>query len=358
MRVTVSHAQRKEEHLRACLEEDVTFHRPTSGFDLVQLPHCAAPELSLVEIDLSTSFLGRNLKAPLLISSMTGGAASARRINHHLAQAAQELGVALALGSLRAALEDDQVAATYQVRRVAPDVFLCANLGAVQLNYGYGVDECRRAVDLVEADALILHLNPLQEALQDGGNTNFAGLLDQIGAVCAHLETPVIVKEVGWGISEHVARRLHEAGVAAIDVAGAGGTSWSQVERHRAESDSARRIAEAFTDWGIPTTQALFEARRGAPDATLIASGGVRNGVHVAKSLALGAHLAGLALPLLEPAQRSADAVHMRMEELIGELRIAMFCTGCRRVDDLRRLPVTMRHPELYTPAGETASGR
>jgi len=194
-------------------------------------------------------------------------------------------------------------------------------------------------------------LNPLQEALQQGGNTNFAGLLRKIGDVCKRLPVPVIVKEVGWGISEDVARRLCEAGVAAIDVAGAGGTSWSQVERHRAESDSARRIAATFEDWGIPTTQSLIDARRGAPNMPLIASGGVRNGVHVAKSLALGAHLAGLALPLLEPAQKSTDAVVARIEELIQQLRIAMFCSGCRTLDDLRRLPVIIRDPGSYLPA-------
>lgn len=344
--MTASHAQRKEDHLRICLEEDVSFRCPTSGFAGIQLPHCALPELALGEVDLRTQFLGHTLRAPLLISSMTGGAFSSRGINGNLALAAQELGIGLALGSLRAALEDAEMAATYQVRDLAPDVFLSANLGAVQLNYGYGVADCQRAVDLVEADALVLHLNPLQEALQGGGNTDFAGLLHKIEAVCRQLPAPVIVKEVGWGISEVVARQLADAGAAAIDVAGAGGTSWSQVERHRAGRSSEQRIADAFQNWGIPTVQAILEARRGAPGTGLIASGGLRTGVHIAKALALGANLAGMALPLLEPATRSTEAVVDHLTEVIQQLRIAMFSTGCRRVEELRDLQVTLRCPD------------
>ena len=340
-----AHARRKEEHLRICLEEDVRFHYPAAGFDALQLPHRALPELALSEVDTRAEFLGRRLRAPLLISSMTGGSESGRQINRHLALAAQELGLALGLGSLRPALEDPAAAGTYQVRDLAPDVFLCANLGAVQLNYGYGIEECRRAVELVGADALILHLNPLQEALQEGGNTNFAGLLDKIASICAALPVPVIVKEVGWGISEEVARQLAGAGVAAIDVAGAGGTSWSRVEMHRAEGESARRIAAAFENWGLPTVQSLLEARRGAPATPLIASGGLRDGVDVAKALALGAQLAGMARPLLEPASRSIDALRTRLHEIIQELRIAMFCAGCRQAADLWRLDVAVRPP-------------
>ncbi|MFN3929561.1 MAG: type 2 isopentenyl-diphosphate Delta-isomerase, partial [Thermoflexus sp.] len=223
-------SQRKADHIRINLEEDVSFGQLTTGFERLRFVHRALPELDLQEVDLSTTFFGKTLKAPLLISSMTGGTEEAGRINRNLAEAAQARGIAMGLGSMRAALERPELLPTFQVRRYAPDILLFANLGAVQLNYGYTVDHCRRAVELVKADALILHLNPLQEALQPEGDTNFAGLLRKIEAVCKALPVPVVVKEVGWGISEEVARLLADAGVAAIDVAGAGGTSWSQVE--------------------------------------------------------------------------------------------------------------------------------
>lgn len=332
--------QRKEEHLRVCLEEEVQFSFPDSGFDRFRLPHCAAPEISLSSVDTGIEWLGKRLSAPLLVSSMTGGTDSAACINRHLATAAQKAGVALALGSLRAGLECNAKLASYQVRDVAPDILLFANLGAVQLNYGYGLEECRRAVESVGADGLILHLNPLQEALQEGGNTDFSGLLTKISALCGQLPFPVIVKEVGWGISDRVSRQLAECGVSAIDVAGAGGTSWSRVEMRRACHEELRGMAKAFENWGIPTVQSIQEARRGAPHSFLIASGGVRTGVHIAKALALGADMAGLAYPLLQPATISSQATIERLSQLIQELRVAMFCCGCRTLDELRQLPM------------------
>ena len=334
------HPQRKLDHLRIILEEDVQFKGLTTGFERLRFVHRALPELSLGEISLSTVFLGKELRAPLIISSMTGGAESLEALNMNLAQAAQATGVAMGVGSQRAAIEDPAVAYTYQVRAVAPDILLLANLGAVQLNYGYGVEECRRAVEMIEADGLILHLNPLQECLQADGNTDFGGLLAKIEAVCRALPVPVIVKEVGWGISEEVARQLASAGVAAIDVAGAGGTSWSAVESHRAPTERLRRIAAAFADWGIPTAEALQMARRGAPGVPLIASGGIRNGVEVAKAIALGADVAALASPLLKAAALSAEAVVERIEEISQELRIAMFCIGAAHLGELRETPL------------------
>ena len=199
------HSQRKADHLRIVLEEDVRFPRLTTGLERYRFVHCALPELSLAAISMETTFLGKKLHAPLFISSMTGGTPAAEAINHHLAAAAQELGLGMGVGSLRAALENPDLIPTYQVRDVAPDILLLANLGAVQLNYGYGVDHCRRAVEMIEADGLILHLNPLQEALQFDGNTDFSGLLGKIEKVCHALEVPVVVKEVGWGLSEEVA---------------------------------------------------------------------------------------------------------------------------------------------------------
>lgn len=333
-------SSRKLDHVRIVLDQDVGAKGTHTGFAAYRLPHEALPELDLAEIDTRTTFLDKPLAAPLLISSMTGGAADVERINLALAEGAQVLGIAMGVGSQRAAIRDTSVARTYQVRRVAPDVPLLANLGAVQLNYGYGVDECRRAVEMIEADALILHLNALQEAVQPEGNTNFKGLLQKIEQVCAHVGVPVIVKEVGNGIGAATARRLVEAGVWGIDVAGAGGTSWSEVERFRQTTDNGARVAGAFAGWGIPTTEALRAVRAALPAVLLIGSGGVRNGVDVAKAIALGADLAGTAKPALISAvqERGAAAVVEGLRAFIDELRIAMFCSGCGSLADLRRL--------------------
>jgi len=229
---------------------------------------------------------------------------------------------------------------TYRVRHIAPDILLLANLGAIQLNYGYGPDECRRAIEMIEADALILHLNPLQEALQPEGETRFARLLPKIEAVCRALEVPVVVKEVGWGISEEVARRLAGAGVAAIDVAGAGGSSWSQVEMHRATTERHRRVAAAFADWGIPTAESLLMTRRGAPGLPIIASGGIRDGIQMAKAIALGAAACGIAGPFLRAASQSTAAVAELIATLVAQLRIAMFAAGAADIPALQNAPI------------------
>ena len=331
-----SHAQRKLDHLRICGEQDVSSRSITTGLERYRLIHCALPELDLADISLATQFLGRQLSAPLLISAITGGTSEARAVNLNLATAAQTLGLAMSVGSQRAAIENPDQAVTYQVRSVAPDVLLFANLGAVQLNYGYGLAECRRAVDMIGADALVLHLNPLQEALQPGGNTNFVGLKDRIRAVCQGLAVPVIIKEVGWGLSETVARQLATTGVAALDVAGAGGTSWSEVEKHRAESELEQQVAAHFGCWGISTAEAILQARRGSPDLPLIASGGIRTGPEAAVALALGADLIGLAGPLVRPAGVSAAAVEAKLSIVIEGLRIAMFAAGIRDIRSLR----------------------
>jgi len=335
-------SKRKLAHLRASLKGDVSFPRLTTGLERYRLLHQALPELNWADVDLRCSFLGHPMRAPLLISSMTGGAEPAgglspREINLRLAWAAQEFGLALGVGSQRAALERPELAHTYQVRSVAPDILLLANLGAVQLNYGYGPAECQRAVDMIEADGLILHLNPLQEYFQSQGNLNFMGLLGKIEAVCRALEVPVIVKEVGWGISPQVARQLVEAGVAAIDVAGAGGTSWSEVERLQATDPMRQAIAGTFADWGIPTAEALVAVRQALPNIPLIASGGIRTGLDVAKAVALGADLAGIARPLLVAAYSSREALRAALLQILEELRLAMFCTGSATLAELRR---------------------
>lgn len=326
---------RKADHVRINLEEPVE-SRLRTGLERFRFLPLALPEIDLAEVSSATSFLGRALGSPLLISSMTGGAAGLGIINHRLAEAAQACRIAMGVGSQRAAIESADLADSFRIRDLAPDVPLLANLGAVQLNYGYGLDQCRRAVDMIEADALILHLNALQEAVQPGGDTRWSGLLARIGAVARALPVPLIVKEVGWGISADDARRLAEAGVAAIDVAGAGGTSWSEVEKHRAESERQRRVAGAFVGWGIPTAESLRAVAAAAPGLTLIASGGLRDGLDVAKSLALGAGLAGLAGPFLRAADRSTEAVIEEIEVLDETLRVAMFAIGARDLAALR----------------------
>lgn len=330
---------RKADHIRINLEQDVQSGL-AAGFHKIHFIHQALPELGLKQVTPVTSFLGKSLAAPLLISSMTGGTEQAGRINQALAEAAGACRVAMGLGSQRAALEDARWESTFQVRRVAPDLLLLANLGAVQLNYGYGPAECRRAIDMVGADALILHLNPLQEAVEAGGDSDFGDLLPKIEAVCRSVSVPVIVKEVGWGISAGTARRLVEAGVAVIDVAGAGGTSWSQVARHRANSPDQAELAAAFVDWGIPTPLALQAVRRELPQVPLIASGGLRTGVDLAKGIALGADMGGMAGPFLKAASESADAVHALIQLTIEQLRVAMFATGSRDLAGLRHAPL------------------
>jgi isopentenyl-diphosphate delta-isomerase len=330
------HDRRKADHIRINLEEDVQFSSLTTGFENYRLVHQALPELDLSRIDTATELFGKRLQAPLLISSMTGGTDAAGAINRNLAAAAQQRGVAMGLGSQRTALEQPETIDSFRVRGVAPDVLLFANLGAVQLNYGYGVEHCRRAVEVVEADALILHLNPLQEALQADGDWDWSGLLGKIERVCRELAVPVIVKEVGWGISEQAARWLAGAGVAGIDVAGSGGTSWSEVEYHRAPTETLRRIAKAFADWGIPTAEALRMVRTGAPGLPLIASGGLRTGIEAAKALSLGAAAVGVASPFLKSAAASSEEVIAEIDQFTLELRIAMFCAGAGDLGALR----------------------
>jgi isopentenyl-diphosphate delta-isomerase len=339
------HQQRKSDHIRINLQEDVNFKQVPTGFERYRLIHCALPDFNLEDVDTSTSLLSKPLAVPFIISSMTGGTPEARAINRRLAEAAQTAGIGMGVGSQRAAIEDPALADTYRVRDVAPDILLMANLGAIQLSYGYGPDECRRAVEMIEADALILHLNPLQEALQPEGETRFAGLLPKIEAVCQASEVPVIAKEVGAGFSEQVARRLANVGVAAIDVAGAGGSSWSQVEMHRATTERQRQVAAAFADWGIPTSESLLMARRGAPELPIIASGGIRDGIQMAKAIALGAAVCGVAGAFLYAATRSTAAVAELISVLVTQLRIAMFAAGVPDVSALRHAPIVPVSP-------------
>ncbi|MCD6424920.1 MAG: type 2 isopentenyl-diphosphate Delta-isomerase [Anaerolineales bacterium] len=327
-------SSRKAEHIHINLNENVESGL-SSGLDYYHFPHQALPEIDLEKVRMDFTLFGKEIFAPIFISSMTGGTDQAERINHNLAAAAQQIGIPMGVGSQRAMLEDPSLASTFQIRKSAPDIVLFANLGAVQLNYGLSVEDCQRAVELIEANALILHLNPLQEAVMADGNTNFSGLLKRIESVCNTLTVPVIAKEVGWGISYQAARQLVDAGISAIDVAGAGGTSWTEVEMHRAQNETQRQVAGAFIDWGIPTAESLQLVKEAAPEIPIFASGGIRNGVEIAKSVALGATMAGLAGPFLKAAVDSPQAVLEIIQRLIREIQITMFAAG---VSDLNTL--------------------
>lgn len=338
-------ASRKADHIRINLEENVQFPRLTTGLERYRFMHMALPELDLAEVDTSLTLFGKHLKTPILVSSMTGGTEQARQINRTLAEAAQATGMAMGLGSQRAAIRNPDLAYTFQVRDVAPDILLFANVGAVQLNYGFTLEHYRRAVDMVGADALILHFNALQEAVQPEGDGNFKGLLPKIEQLCAAIGVPVIAKEVGWGFSEQDARRLAAAGIAAIDVAGAGGTSWSEVEYHRAPTAFHARVARSFADWGIPTAESIEYVRRGAPGMPIIASGGLRDGIDIAKCIALGACMGGMAGPFLKAAAGSLDAVLELVREVDHQIRIAMFAAGARDMAALSEVSLVRVEP-------------
>ena len=333
--------QRKSDHIKINLEQDVRSAMST-GLEKYHFVHEALPELDLESVDPGLNLFGKRLAAPILISSMTGGTEKAGEINRRLAEAAGEVGIAMGVGSQRAALEHPEQTPTFSItRQVAPDILLFANLGAVQLNYGYGLDECRRAVDMIKADALILHLNPLQEAVQAGGNTDFAGLAKKIEQVCRKLEVPVIAKEVGWGLSERTAKLLANCGVAAIDVAGAGGTSWSQVEMHRAPDEFTRKLAATFVGWGLPTSESILNVKRAAPDMTIFASGGLKDGLDIAKCVALGAALGGMAGQFLRAAAVSTEQVIEMIHLTKRQIEVTMFAAGVDSLDLLQNIQIS-----------------
>jgi isopentenyl-diphosphate Delta-isomerase len=327
--------QRKADHIKINLEKDVR-SALTTGLENFRFTHEALPELDLDQVDTSLSLFGKRLSAPILISSMTGGTSDAETINLRLAEAAQEMKIAMGVGSQRAAIEHPEQARTFQVRRVAPDILLFANLGAVQLNYGYGIDQCRRAVEMIEADALIFHFNPLQEAVQDAGDTNFAGLAGKLEEICKTLDVPVIAKEVGWGISERSAQILADCGVKAIDVAGAGGTSWSQVEMHRAPDEFTRELAATFVGWGIPTAESILNVKKAASEMTIFASGGIKDGLDIAKCIALGATLGGMAGQFLKAAAVSTRSAVQMLKLTKRQIEVSMFAAGVGTFEDLK----------------------
>lgn len=334
---------RKSDHIAICLEEEVQARGVTTGFKNVFLVHRALPEIDRNEIDLSTVVFNHNFSAPLIVEAMTGGTTEAMEINSNIAQAVEQLGLGMGVGSQRAAIENPKLEKTYSITRErAPTAFLIANIGGPQLVGGYGVREARKAIEMMDADALAIHLNPLQEAVQPEGETNYMGVLEKIREMVQALEIPVIVKETGAGIASEEAKKLESAGVAGIDISGAGGTSWAAVEYHRAKrirDEPRQKLGEAFWNWGIPTAVSLVETVQSV-SLKVIASGGVRSGLDVAKSLTLGADLTGMASPLLYPATKGPEEVEKSIRTVLEELKNAMFLVGAESIQELKERPV------------------
>jgi len=337
--------ERKKSHLDISLKENVEADT-SSGFEDVTLVHQALPESTRSEIETSTEFFGHQLKAPVIIESMTGGTAEALKINRLLAECAEKRGYAIGVGSQRAAIENPRLRKTYSVvRDYAPNALVFANIGCPQLASGYGIEEAKAAVEMIKADALMVHSNPLQESIQLEGEPNFKGVLEKMQEIASALnDIPLVLKETGAGISGETAAQIQRAGAKGIDVAGAGGTSWAAVEYFRAVQAGNRlqqTLGKTFREWGIPTCVSVVEASR-STNLTVIASGGLRNGLHIAKSIALGASAGGVALPLLVATMRGKKSLEEVAVSLVEELKTAMFLVGARSLKDLRSVPVVL----------------
>jgi isopentenyl-diphosphate delta-isomerase len=352
-------SNRKIEHIELCATHNVEAHRDEhnnrrTGFDDIILIHNALPEINKEEIDTTTFFLGHTMSNPLLIQSMTGGHPDTLKVNRALALAAREFGIGIGVGSQRAALENPASEDSFRiVRDTAPDAFVFGNLGIAQLKE-FGIEGVKQAVEMIDANAIAIHLNFLQEAIQPEGDTNASGGLNLIKQVCQDLKIPVIIKETGAGISHEVAQKLCDAGVSAIDVGGLGGTSWAGVEVYRAQKRGAilsKDLGNLFWDWGIPTSISVIESNISVP---VIATGGIRTGIDIAKSLAIGASLCGTALPLVRPALTGYKEVVKKLETINEELKVVMFLTGCRTIEELKsaRVVITGRTSEYLNGRG------
>jgi isopentenyl-diphosphate delta-isomerase len=337
--------RRKADHIRISLRENVQARKTTTGLEDIFFIHKALPDIDKEKIDLSTTVLGHRFAAPLIVGAITGGTQEALKINATIAEAVEELGLGMGVGSQRAAIEDKKLEKTFAiVRKKAPTAFLVANIGGVQLVNGHGLKEVKKAIEMIDADAIAIHLNPLQEAVQPEGQTNFRGILEKMSEITKELDKPVIAKETGAGIASEEAKKLEDAGVKGIDISGAGGTSWAAVEYYRAkgkENSSQRRLGDVFWDWGIPTAVSVVEVSQ-TVNTHVIASGGIRDGVDIAKSVALGASLASSSQPMLETAVKGTDETKNVLSLLMDELRTAMFLVGAESVKSLRKTPIVI----------------
>jgi isopentenyl-diphosphate delta-isomerase len=336
--------RRKADHIRICLDENSQARKATTGFEDIHFIHKALPEINKQNIDPSTYFLNHKFSAPLVVGAITGGTAQAEKINATIAEAVEELQLGMGVGSQRAAIEDKSLMHTFAIaRKKAPNAFLIANIGGVQLVHGYSIREAKKAIEMIDADAIAIHLNALQEAIQPEGQTNFEGILSKITDIAGELDKPVVVKETGTGIAAEEAKKLEAAGVKAIDVGGAGGTSFAAVEYYRTgkESQLQRHLGEAFWDWGIPTATSIAEITQ-TVKLPVIASGGIRNGSNIAKALALGAQLASLSQPILQTSIKGVKETESLLTLLIEELRNIMFLVGAINIEQLARIPVVI----------------
>lgn len=336
---------RKAEHIRISLSKNVQARAKTTGFEDVHFIHRALPEINKQEIDLSTNIFNHKFAAPIIAGAVTGGTEEATKINANIASAVEELNLGMGVGSQRAAIEDRKLEKTFAiVRKKAPNAFLIANIGGIQLVNGYGIKEVRKAIEMIDADAIAIHLNALQEATQPEGQTNFRGVLESIEKIADKLDLPVIAKETGAGISVGDAEKLEAAGVKGIDVSGVGGTSFAGVEYYRAtgrKNSCQRRLGEIFWDWGIPTTLSIIEVSQRVK-IPVVASGGIRSGVDIAKSLTLGANLASLSQPMLEAAVKGVEETKNTLLLLVEELRNAMFLVGADSIQTLKKRPLVI----------------
>ncbi len=333
----------KVAHIDACIQDDVEYAK-TTGLEAWRFNNEALPELSLSELSIQTTLAGKTIAAPLMVAPMTGGTERGQMVNQRLANAAQRWNLPMGVGSQRLAIETESREKFYHLRKQAPDAVLFANFGGAQLASGWGVDEARRAVDMIEADAIFIHLNPIQEAIQ-GGDLDFRGLTQQISKLVTAMRpdgVPIYAREVGFGMSQKSVRQLVDCGVDGIDCAGAGGTSWAKVEARCARTPRRRSMGEAFGEWGIPTADSIINVRAVHQDISLIACGGLRNGIDVAKSLALGANIGAMARPFLLAALNGDDAIDQFIEQTLTELKICMFGSAAATINDLRQTELVL----------------
>jgi isopentenyl-diphosphate delta-isomerase len=337
--------KRKADHIRISLNQNVQARRATTGFEDIHFVHKALPEINKQKIDLSTTIFNHKFAAPLIVGAITGGTLEATKINATIAEVVEELGLGMGVGSQRAAIEDKKLEKTFSIaRKKAPTAFLIANIGGVQLAHGYGLKEAKKAIEMIGADAIAIHLNPLQEAVQLEGQTNFERVLEKIGAIAREVDVPVIAKETGAGIAAEEAKKLEAAGVKGLDVSGVGGTSFAAVEYYRTKRKAnsfQRRLGDVFWDWGIPTAISIVEVSQ-TVNIPIIASGGIRDGVEMAKALALGASLTSLSQSVLQVAIKGVKETKDVLSLLIEELKTSMFLIGADSVQALQETPIVV----------------